>query len=309
MLNIKVNDRIEKAVVIVRQISKRVGQNGKEYYNLQISHGIKNYDAKIWNNNEEIARAIKPGCFAYITGIVKDFKGTLQIHIENIEKIENPDEDIIKNVTPSSELSNLNISKDINSIIETVKTEGLKTLLIMIFETDNIKNSFYQKAAGAEIHHAYVGGLAQHTLEVAKMVINYCSIYSFINYDIAVTAALLHDIGKTVELSNFPENKYTNKGRLLGHITLGVQIIDSFISKIENFPPDLKIDLEHCILSHHGTLEMGSPILPMTVEAAALHNADAASAELNGFYLAIQRDNSTNVFTEYSNTYKRYIKK
>ena len=309
MLNIKVNDRIEKAAVIVRQISKRVGQNGKEYYNLQISHGIKNYDAKIWNNNEEIARAIKPGCFAYITGIVKDFKGTLQIHIENIEKIENPDEDIIKNVTPSSELSNLNISKDINSIIETVKTEGLKTLLIMIFETDNIKNSFYQKAAGSEIHHAYVGGLAQHTLEVAKMVINYCSIYSFINYDIAVTAALLHDIGKTVELSNFPENKYTNKGRLLGHITLGVQIIDSFISKIENFPPDLKIELEHCILSHHGTLEMGSPILPMTVEAAALHNADAASAELNGFYLAIQRDNSTNVFTEYSNTYKRYIKK
>ena len=309
MLNIKVNDRIEKAAVIVRQISKRVGQNGKEYYNLQISHGIKNYDAKIWNNNEDIAREIKPGCYAYITGIVKDFKGTLQIHIENIEKIERPDEDIIKNVTPSSELSNMNISKDINSIIETVQTAELKTLLNKVFENADIKSSFYQKAAGAEIHHAYVGGLAQHTLEVAKIVINYCSIYSFINYDMAVTAALLHDIGKTVELSNFPENKYTNMGRLLGHITLGVQIIDSYISKIENFPSNLKIELEHCILSHHGTLEMGSPVLPMTVEAAALHNADAASAELNGFNLAIQRDNSTNAFTDYSSIYKRYLKK
>lgn len=309
MLNVKVNDRIEKAAVIVRQISKRVGQNGKEYYNLQISHGIKNYDAKIWNNNEEIAREIKPGCYAYITGTVKDFKGMLQIHIENIQRIENPDDEIIKNVTPSSELNNLNAAKDIESIIDTVKTAELKELLNMIFEAPEIKSSFYQKAAGAEIHHAFVGGLAQHTLEVTRIVMSYCSIYDYINYDMAVTAALLHDIGKTVELSNFPENKYTVRGRLLGHITIGVQIIDSFISRIQGFPPNLKLELEHCILSHHGTLEMGSPILPMTVEAAALHSADAASAELNGFYLAIQRDNGTNAFTDYINAYKRYIKK
>lgn len=166
----------------------------------------------------------------------------------------------------------------------------------------------FKNAAGAEIHHAYLGGLAQHTLEVTKIVINFTQIFSFVNYDIAVCAALLHDIGKILELSDFPENKYTSQGRLLGHINIGVEILNSFISKIENFPNQLKLELEHCILSHHGTLEMGSPVVPMTIEAIAVHNADKASADINGFHLALERDTGTDEWTDYNNTYKRFIK-
>lgn len=309
MLHLSPNDKLENQPVIVRQISKKVGQNGKEYYHLQVSTGIKSYDCKIWNNNSEIAREITPGCAANITGTVKDFKGSIQIHIDKIDKIQNPDQSLIDMLTPACEQDVEKIKAELEEIAATIKEPKLNTLVSLVFDTTIVKNNFYKKAAGSEIHHAYLGGLAQHTVEVAKIVMNYCSIFKEINYDIAVTAALLHDIGKVAELSNFPENKYTNRGRLLGHIYLGAQMTANKIVEIEDFPQNLRLEIEHCILSHHGNLETGSPVLPMTLEAIAVHNADRSSAEMNGFSLAIQRDTGTGEWTEYSNAYKRFIKK
>lgn len=307
MLNIKANDIIENQPIIVRQINKKSNQNNKEYYHLQISYGIKNYDAKIWNNSEEISREITPGCIAYIWGIVRDFKGNLQIHINKIEKILDPDETIIDMVLPSCELSDVKLTKELYLLIETVKDPYLNSLLNSIFNSENIKNTFFKNAAGVEIHHAYLGGLAQHTLEVAKTVVHFCNLFKEINYDVALTASLLHDIGKTMELSSFPENKYTDVGRLLGHISIGIKILSEEIEKVPDFPVDLRLSLEHCILSHHGTQEMGSPVVPMTLEAIVLHNADKSSADINGFTLAIQRDTRTGPWTDYNNIYKRFI--
>lgn len=309
MLILNANDHIENQAVIVRQIVKKMGQNNKEYYHLQVSSGIKSYDAKIWNGDEEISKQINPGCFANICGVVKDFKGNLQIHISKIERIDSPDNELIKSIIPSCELNDILLSREIDSIIETIQNPILSELLKIVFNSTEIKESFFKKAAGIEIHHAYIGGLAQHTIEVTKIVMALCNVFSYIDYDIAVTSALLHDIGKTLELSDFPENKYTDTGRLMGHISLGIEIIDKKISMIDNFPPELKTAVEHCILSHHGTLEMGSPVVPMTLEASAVHNADNCSAELNGFNLAIQRDTGTGCWTDYNNIYKRYLKK
>lgn len=309
MLNLAANEFLEKVPVIVRQINRKMGQNNKEYYHLQISYGIQNFDAKVWSNNLDIVENINAGCFAYIWGTVKDFKGSLQIHINQIEKIENPDDSLIKEVMPSLEVNIGSVKDEIFTLIESVDDNYLNDLLTSIFCSDDIQEAFFERAAGAEIHHAYLGGLAHHTLEVAKCVAFFSKLYDSINYNIAITAALLHDIGKTLELSGFPENKYTSSGRLLGHIYIGVNILDTAIEKINDFPEEYKTALEHCILSHHGTLEMGSPVVPMTLEAIVLHNADRASAEINGFHLAIQRDSSIGPWTEYNNTFKRYIKK
>ncbi|QCX33031.1 HD domain-containing protein [Caloramator sp. E03] len=309
MLCLNPNDKIECQPFIVRKIYKKVSQNKKEYYHLQISHGIKNYDAKIWNFKDEISVNITPGCFANVWGTVKDFKGNLQIHIDKILKIENPDEDLIQQITPTCNTDPLKLEIEINKLISSVKHPKLNSLLNSIFNLPEIINNFYLKAAGAEIHHAYIGGLAEHTIEVTKIVIFLCNIYNYINRDLAVTASLLHDIGKVIELSNFPENKYTDAGRMLGHIYLGTDLISAEANKIADFPNDLLLDLKHCILAHHGTLEMGSPVVPMTIEAIALHNADKMSAEINGFNLAIQRDTNTGNWTEFNNIYKRYIKK
>ncbi|CDF58575.1 3'-5' exoribonuclease YhaM family protein [Thermobrachium celere] len=309
MLSLYPNEKIENQPVVVRKIDKKVGQNDKGYYHLQISYGIKSYDAKIWNDSPEIGDKINPGCLAYITGVAKDFKGTIQIHINKIEKIENPSQDLINKVIPSCYLNSDEMEKSLFEIINTINNIHIKQLLNNIFTNDTIKNAFFKKAAGAEIHHAYVGGLAQHTLEVARIVINFTQVFPYVNYDIAVASALLHDIGKIAELSDFPENKYTTRGKLIGHINIGVEILNSFISKIPDFPNQIKYEIEHCILSHHGTLEMGSPVLPMTIEAIAVHNADKSSAEINAFHLAIERDTGTDAWTDYNPTYKRAIKK
>lgn len=309
MLNLAANESLEKIPVIIRQINRKMGQNNKEYYHLQISYGIQNFDAKIWSNNINIVENITAGCFAYIWGVVKDFKGSLQIHINNIEKIDNPDDDLINEVMPSAQVNTESVKEEIYALIDSVSDEHLNKLLTDIFNSKDIQSSFFERAAGAEIHHAYLGGLAHHTLEVTKCVIFFSELYKSINYDLAVCAALLHDIGKTKELSSFPENKYTSSGRLLGHIYIGVNILDDAIKEIDGFPEDYKVDLEHCILSHHGTLEMGSPVVPMTLEAIVLHNADKSSAEINGFHLAIQRDSSIGSWTEYNTTFRRYLKK
>lgn len=309
MLNLNANDKIENQPVIVRQISKKLSQNNKEYYSLQISLGIKNFDAKIWSGEPEIGESITPGSFAYITGIARDFKGSIQIHINKIEKIAEPSQDIISEVMPCSQFEEKSLVEDIDNLIKSVSNPMMHEVLDKIFNFDFVKENFYKKAAGAEVHHAYLGGLAQHTLEVSRLVLSFCDIFPYINRDLVLTAALLHDVGKTIELSTFPENKYTDKGRLIGHISLGVEILNSAISEIDGFPMELKLELQHCILSHHGTLETGSPVLPMTVEAVALHNADKASADINGFHLAIERDTGSTSWTDYNVIYRRCIKK
>jgi 3'-5' exoribonuclease len=309
MLNLNANDRLEEQPVFIREIAKKVGQNNKEYYHLEISSGVKKYDARIWQNNLSLARGITPGSIAYIWGTAKDFKGSIQVHIENIQLITNPARELIEKLIPSSNLEEKKLVQDIESIIETIKNPDIKLLLNNIFASKEIRSSFYRRAAGIEIHHAYLGGLAEHTLEVARIVINLCGAFRYISYDIAVASALLHDIGKTIELSDFPENKYTTEGRLLGHISIGAKILNCFASEMKGFPHDLLLELQHCILSHHGLQEAGSPIVPMTVEAVALHNADRTSAELNGFNLAIERDCNTTGWTDYNSIYRRYIKK
>lgn len=309
MLNLSANDRIEEQPVFIKSITKKTGQNNKEYYHLDISSGLKTYDGRIWQNNLSIAKDITPGCVAYISGTAKDFKGSIQIHIESIYRVSNPAKELIDKLIPSNNLEEMNLVHEIDSIIDTIINPHIKTLLNNIFNSPEIKSSFYRRAAGIEIHHAYLGGLAEHTIEVSRIVINTCSIFKYINYDVTVASALLHDIGKTLELSDFPDNKYTTMGRLLGHISIGVQILRRFAEQIEGFPAEILLEMQHCLLSHHGMQEAGSPVVPMTREAVVLHNADRTSAEINGFTLAIERDTGTTEWTDYNNIYRRYIKK
>lgn len=310
MQSLKVNDVLENQPVIIRHLSKKTGQNNKDYYALQISFGLKSYDAKIWNVESDLSDDIKPGVIAVISGVVKDFKGSLQIHVSKLEKLENPTDDMLKSLTPDCGVSESLLQEKLYNYISTVSDPKLNTLLLTLFDTKELKENFFKKPAGAEIHHAYLGGLAQHTLEVTEMVAKYCEIFPRLNYDIAITAALLHDIGKVAELSGFPENKYTTRGRMLGHITIGVEMLHDCIKSLDTeFPAHLRTELEHCILSHHGSQEAGSPIVPVTLEALAVHSADKTSADLNGFILAIDRDGNTGDWTDYNLTYKRCIKK
>lgn len=140
--------------------------------------------------------------------------------------------------------------------------------------------AFSFHSAAKSVHHGFVGGLLEHTLSVVKMCDYFSKQYPALNRDLLLTAAMFHDIGKTKELSAFPENDYTDEGQLLGHIIIGVQMLEERIAAMPGFPKKLEHELIHCILAHHGELEYGSPKKPALIEALALNLADNADAKL-----------------------------
>ena len=141
-------------------------------------------------------------------------------------------------------------------------------------------NVFAGHSAAKTVHHSFVGGLLEHTLSVTKLCDYQAKTYPAINRDLLITVAMLHDIGKTRELSDFPVNEYTDEGQLLGHILIGAEMVHDHIAKIPDFPEKLETEIKHCILAHHGEYEYGSPKKPAIIEALALNPADNMDAKL-----------------------------
>jgi 3'-5' exoribonuclease len=177
--------------------------------------------------------------------------------------------------------------------VNSVENHYLKALLEMFFvqDEDFIKRFKFSSAAKS-VHHGFVGGLLQHTLGVAKLCDYYSRQYKYINRDLLMTAALCHDIGKIKEISPFPENDYTDSGNFIGHIVMGVEMIDEKIKDIDGFPPLLADELRHCILAHHGEYEFGSPKKPAIIEAVALNFADNTDAKFEIFTEMLDKSTS-----------------
>ena len=166
-------------------------------------------------------------------------------------------------------------------MISALENPFLKKLLESIFVEDKeFLQEFSFHSAAKSVHHSYVGGLLEHTLSVAKLCRFYAEHYQDLNKDILISAALCHDIGKMKELSEFPRNDYSDEGQLLGHIMIGYTMLSEKIALIPDFPTTLRSEFLHCILSHHGELEFGSPKKPATMEALALSFADNTDAKL-----------------------------
>ena len=173
------------------------------------------------------------------------------------------------------------IDGELTALIQSMKNPWLKQLAESYFTDDKefVKRFCFHSAAKS-VHHGFVGGLLEHTLSVMKLCDYYSAAYPMINRDLLLTAALFHDVGKTKELSAFPENDYTDDGQLLGHIIIGTEMVGERIRTIAGFPEKTASELKHCILAHHGELEYGSPKKPALMEALALAFADNTDAKL-----------------------------
>ena len=207
------------------------------------------------------------------------FNGSLQLNCRRIRKAKEGEYDQ-KDYFPVSEKDPAVMFKELDGFIQKVKEPHLHELLLSFFGDKEFVKNFCQHSAAKSVHHGFIGGLLEHTLSVTKICDFFCTLYPMINRDLLLTAAMFHDIGKVNELSDFPENDYTDDGQLLGHIVMGVEMIGSHIREIPGFPPVLASELKHCILAHHGEFEYGSPKKPAIIEAAALNFADNADAKL-----------------------------
>ena len=179
--------------------------------------------------------------------------------------------------------------QELLGFVRSVKNPYLSKLLNSFFAEDEaFAKAFQFHSAAKTVHHGFVGGLLEHTLSVTKLCNYYAGYYPQLNRDLLLTAAMFHDIGKTQELSRFPENDYTDDGQLLGHIIIGTEMVGERIRRIDGFPAGLATELKHCILAHHGELEYGSPKKPALLEALALNFADNTDAKMETMIEALQ---------------------
>lgn len=201
----------------------------------------------------------------------------------NIKQLRKPYDDEYNpaDYMPTTEKSVDGMYEELLSYIKNVENPYLHELLAYYFIKDEkFAKRFKNHSAAKSVHHGFAGGLLEHTLSILKMCEYYVSAYKILNKDLLYTAAIFHDIGKTKELSSFPENDYTDDGQLLGHIVIGVEMISEAVRTIDGFPEKLASELKHCVIAHHGELEYGSPKKPALAEAVALHYADATDAKL-----------------------------
>lgn len=252
---------------------------GKSYYSMLLQDKTGTLDAKVWDLNNGIEH-FESMDFIKVDGLITSFQGALQVNVRRVRRIQEQEYDI-RDYLPTSRFDIEEMMKELVEIIQTIKNPYLKTLLDSFFVKDKeFIKSFKAHSAAKSVHHGFVGGLLEHTLSVTKLCDFYCKRYPILNRDLLLTAAMCHDIGKTTELSLFPENDYTDEGQLIGHIVKGTEMIHDRIRDIPNFPQVLANELKHCILAHHGELEYGSPKKPALVEALALNLADNTDAKM-----------------------------
>ncbi len=267
-------------VYLCKYKQSAVTKNGKNYETVILQDRTGQLDAKIWDPNSEGISEFEALDYIYVAGTVSMFNGSLQASLKQVRKADES-EYIPADYLPVTKKNTNAMYRELIGYIESVKNPYLSQLLRAFFVDDKeFLRSFTQHSAAKTVHHSFVGGLLEHTLSVTRLASFLCDSYPAINRDLLITAAILHDVGKTKELSLFPTNEYTDDGQMLGHITIGAEMIHDRASRIEGFPLLLETELKHCILAHHGEYEFGSPKKPALIEALALNLADNTDAKL-----------------------------
>ena len=268
-----------------RQIA--LTKNGKEYGNLVLQDKTGTIDAKIWDLGSPGVGNFETLDYVYIDADVTVFMGANQLNVKRIRKADEG-EYIPADYLPVSLKDVKQMYSELLALIASVKNPYLRKLLDSYFGDPDFARAFQFHSAAKSVHHGFVGGLLEHTLSVVQLCDFFAGHYPALNRDLLLTAAMFHDIGKTKELSSFPENDYTDAGQLLGHIVIGSQMVMSRIEKMPGFPQKLAAELIHCILAHHGELEYGSPKKPALLEALALNFADNTDAKMETMLEALK---------------------
>ncbi|MDD3368691.1 MAG: HD domain-containing protein [Lachnospiraceae bacterium] len=270
-------------IYLCKNKNSAITKNGKPYDNVILQDKTGTIDAKIWDPNSAGIDDFSTLDYIEVYGEVNNFQGALQVNVKRIRLCKEGECDPA-DYLPVSEKDNDVMFKELLDFIASVENKYLHTLLEDFFVKDEaFVKKFRMSSAAKAVHHGFVGGLLEHTLGVTKLCDYYSHAYPMLKRDLLITSAICHDIGKTKELSLFPENDYTDEGNFLGHIVMGTEMISEKIKNIDGFPKVLAGELKHCILSHHGELEYGSPKKPAIMEAVALNFADNTDAKMETF--------------------------
>jgi 3'-5' exoribonuclease len=300
------NAQIE-GLFLVKDKNNGMTKNGKQYVSLNLTDKTGEVKARIWDNAEKLGARFSQGDIVMLKAFSVMYQGTLQLNINSIEKF-SADESMLMELLPASPINPDELFNELIGICRTFSNPHLKRLTELIFSSEDIAKAFKKAPAAKSIHHDYLGGLIEHTTNVARLAQAVAPLYPNLNADILLTGAMLHDIGKTQELAYENSFSYTDQGRLIGHITLGCDIVTDAIKKIPEFPEDLALVVRHLMLSHHGQYEFGSPKRPKIPEALLLSYLDDLDAKMFGFTEQIKKEKKPDSkWTSYNKLFDRYL--
>ncbi len=300
---LKVGDKIDRVVVVAKKVRRNF--SGGTFLLFQFSDKDGLMKGVMWDPPIEVEESVRADDVVHITGEIQEYQGSLQIKVVAMDKMEE-DEYNPSLFLPVTERDVEEIYIAILKLIEAIDNEDLRNLLNTIFGNAEFKKDFLRAPAAKGWHHSYLGGLAEHVHDMARFALRAAEIYPEVDRDVLVSGILLHDLGKIQELSVTNHIDYSDRGRLLGHITMGIEFLDECLRGLEHFPRELELHLKHIILSHHGALENGSPVLPMTVEALLVHYLDNLDAQVRGTLQVLDRSGAGN-WTEYVRLLDRFI--
>lgn len=264
--------------------------------------------ANIWENTDKFLTEYKAGDIVKIQGRIEEYRTITQINIKKMRKSDESDDVHPEDFLPVYPGDRKELSKRLKNLIKNIKNKHIKDLCASILLEGDFSERYSRAPAGKLWHHGYVGGLLEHSLTVARICDSLADIYPQVNRDLLNAGALLHDIGKVETYLITPYIEYSDEGRLLGHIVIGYERVKKAIGKIKDFPEELSKHLLHLILSHQGELENASPVVPMTLEAVLLHQADEIDSRMNA-YQRIIKEQKTPIkkWSNYVNLIDRFI--
>jgi 3'-5' exoribonuclease len=306
--DIKENDRVE-SYFLVKDKNIAMAKNGKPYINVKLMDRSGEIEGRVWDNAEEIARLFEKNDIVTVRGRGALYQGKVQLSLIDIRRAPKGAASA-GDFLPRSQREPEEMLSELKGIISGIKDPYLKRLMDSFMGDGQFVESIKAAPAAKGMHHVYIGGLLEHTLSVARLVVELSKNYSSANPDLLLTGSILHDIGKTRELSYRAAFDYTDEGRLLGHIIIGIQMLDEKIRGIEGFPEKTAMMLRHMIASHHGELEFGSPKRPKTLEALILHHIEDMDAKVNAYQVAVTKEaNEDSSWTSYQKMFDRYLYK
>jgi 3'-5' exoribonuclease len=306
--DIKTGDKISE-VFLAAEKNLAYSQKGAPYLNLRLRDRTGELDGKVWENALAWDKVFKKGDLIRIQARALSFKNAIQLSIIELRKVEDGEVELA-DYFPVARGDLDQMFAGILDFVRQVKTPCLAALLQAFFGDEAIAALFRRAPAAKGFHHVYIGGLLEHTLSVVRLLEKAAGHYAGINRDLLLAGGLLHDIGKIYEFSYERIVEYSDPGRLIGHIVMGVEMVDRKIAAIPDFPEQTAMELRHLILSHHGVLEYGSPKRPKTLEALIVHYMDDMDAKVNAFQETIREARAEESdWTPYHRLFDRYIYK
>ena len=303
----EIHDRdLVASVFLVKDKITAMAKNGKPYLTVRLMDKSGEMEGRIWDNADEVSATFDKDDFISIRAKASVYLGKMQLIIAQLKQV--PDVEVnLADFLPESPRSLEEMCTEFDLLLESISNPWLRRLMALFREDERFMALYRSAPAAKGMHHVYLGGLLEHSLAVANLVDRIGPQYSQLNRDLLVTGALLHDVGKVREMAYARAFDYTDEGKLLGHITIGVEMIHEKIVQIEGFPLELGMLLKHMILSHHGQYEYGSPKRPKTMEATVLNYLDDMDSKINGIQTHINKelDNGTR-WTAYHRLYDRY---